>query len=50
LLGQSMTERGRLFFFAPSTEITVAEAEPGDLGGSWRYRVKPRVFQPVQHG
>jgi transcriptional regulator with XRE-family HTH domain len=49
LPGQSQTARGALFFFAPSTQVIVAQAEPGELGGSWRYRTKPRIFQPMSH-
>jgi transcriptional regulator with XRE-family HTH domain len=48
LIGQSMTARGSLFFYAPSTQITVAEAKPGELGGSWRYRTKPRILEPMR--
>jgi transcriptional regulator with XRE-family HTH domain len=47
LPGQSMTEKDRLFFFAPSTEVIVAEAQPGEMGGSWLYRTKPRIFMPL---
>ena len=47
LIGQSMSDRDRILFYAPSTEIVVAEAEPGEMGGSWRYRTKPRIFKPV---
>ncbi len=46
LLGQSLTSDGPLFFFAPSTEIRVAEAQPGEMGGSWDYRTKQRIFIP----
>jgi len=44
LPGQSDTPHGPLFFFAPSTKVIVAQAEPGEMGGSWRYRTKPRVL------
>lgn len=44
LPGQSMTRGAALFFFAPDTEIMVAEATPVEIGGSWRYRTKPRLF------
>lgn len=47
LPGQSMTDRDRVFFYAPSTEIVVAETIPGEMGGSWLYRTKPRVFKPA---
>lgn len=47
VLGQSESRTGPLFFLAPPSDIIVAEATPGELGGSWRYRVKPRLFIPL---
>lgn len=46
LTGQSTTTDGPLFFHAPLTDIVVAEAKPGEMGGSWMYRTKPRLFVP----
>ena len=50
IMVQSMTHNGRIFCLAPATDIVVAEAEPGEMGGSWRYRTKPRFFKPLTVG
>jgi transcriptional regulator with XRE-family HTH domain len=50
LPGQNQTARGALLFFAPSTQVVVAQAEPAEMGGSWRYRTKPRILEPLSHG
>jgi hypothetical protein len=47
LLGQSY-EGVKLFFLAPMSDVRVAEAEPGEMGGSWRYRTKPRILEPMR--
>jgi transcriptional regulator with XRE-family HTH domain len=48
LLAQRETSHGPIFFIAsPIAPLVVAEAEPAEMGGSWRYRMKPRSFEPL---